>query len=132
MRKVFVLAILAVLSVSCGRQPKFGAHNSISLDLKIPYYKSCRVELVQAEPGVEDFFLGTYYFDSGQFMELPLGAVKADGWLQQQLLLQKEGGGDNLEIVYWQQSGQQKQIDAVKSAEKFIRSTIGLPGWRGW
>ena len=33
---------------------KFGAHNSISLDLKIPYYKSCRVELVQAEPGVED------------------------------------------------------------------------------
>lgn len=33
---------------------KFGAHNSINLDFKIPYYKSCTVELVQAEPGVED------------------------------------------------------------------------------
>ena len=33
---------------------KFGAHNSISLDFKIPYYKSCTVELVQPEPGVRD------------------------------------------------------------------------------
>ena len=33
---------------------KFGAHNSISLDFKIPYYKSCKVELVQPEPGVKD------------------------------------------------------------------------------
>ena len=33
---------------------KFGAHNSISLDFKIPYYKHCKVELVQAEPGVVD------------------------------------------------------------------------------
>lgn len=33
---------------------KFGAHNSISLDFKIPYYKSCKVELVQPEPGVRD------------------------------------------------------------------------------
>ena len=33
---------------------KFGAHNSISLDFKIPYRKSCKVELVQAEPGVDD------------------------------------------------------------------------------
>lgn len=33
---------------------KFGAHNSINLDFRIPYYKSCKVELVQAEPGVND------------------------------------------------------------------------------
>lgn len=33
---------------------KFGAHNSISLDFKIPYYKSCKVELVQPQPGVRD------------------------------------------------------------------------------
>ena len=34
---------------------KFGAHNSISLDFKIPYYKSCRVELVQAVKGEKDY-----------------------------------------------------------------------------
>jgi len=33
---------------------KFGAHNSISLDFKIPYYESCKVELVQLEAGVKD------------------------------------------------------------------------------
>jgi len=33
---------------------KFGSRNSISLDFKIPYYKSCKVELVQPEPGVRD------------------------------------------------------------------------------
>lgn len=33
---------------------KFGAGNSISLDFKIPYYESCEVELVQAEPGTKD------------------------------------------------------------------------------
>ncbi|MCQ2149967.1 MAG: DUF2961 domain-containing protein [Bacteroidales bacterium] len=33
---------------------KFGSHNSISLDFKIPYYKSCRVELIQPESGVND------------------------------------------------------------------------------
>ena len=33
---------------------KFGARNSISLDFKIPYYKSCKVELVQPEAGVRD------------------------------------------------------------------------------
>lgn len=43
------------------------------------------------------------------------------------------GQGFKEPVVYWQQSGQQKQIDAVKSAEKFIRSTIGLPTglWAG-
>jgi len=34
---------------------KFGAHNSISLDFKIPYYKSCKVELVQASPRGDDY-----------------------------------------------------------------------------
>ena len=38
---------------------KFGAHNSISLDFKIPYYKSCKVELVQPEPGVKDMIWTT-------------------------------------------------------------------------
>jgi len=33
---------------------KFGAHNSISLDFQIPYYKSCRVELVQPVPNVNE------------------------------------------------------------------------------
>lgn len=33
---------------------KFGAHNSISLDFKIPYYESCKVELVQPVPNVND------------------------------------------------------------------------------
>lgn len=33
---------------------KFGAHNSINLNFKIPYYKSCKVELVQAKPGIID------------------------------------------------------------------------------
>lgn len=33
---------------------KLGSHNSINLDFKIPYHKSCKVELVQAEPGTDD------------------------------------------------------------------------------
>ena len=33
---------------------KLGARNSISLDFKIPYYKSCKVELVQAKAGADD------------------------------------------------------------------------------
>ena len=43
------------------------------------------------------------------------------------------GQGFKEPIVYWQQSGQQKQIDAVKNAEKIIRKTIGLPTglWAG-
>lgn len=43
------------------------------------------------------------------------------------------GQGFKEPVVYWQQSGQQKQIDAVKNAEKVIRKTIGLPTglWAG-
>lgn len=33
---------------------KLGRNNSISLNFKIPYYKSCTVELVQPQPGVKD------------------------------------------------------------------------------
>ena len=33
---------------------KFGSRNSINLNFKIPYYHSCRVELVQPQPGVKD------------------------------------------------------------------------------
>lgn len=43
------------------------------------------------------------------------------------------GQGFKEPVVYWQQSGQQKQIDAVRNAEKVIRKTIGLPTglWAG-
>ena len=38
---------------------KLGLNNSINLDIKIPYYKSCRVELLQAKPGTEDAMWAT-------------------------------------------------------------------------
>ncbi len=43
------------------------------------------------------------------------------------------GQGFKEPVVYWQQSGQQKQIDAVKNAGRIIRKTIGLPTglWAG-
>lgn len=43
------------------------------------------------------------------------------------------GQGFKEPVVYWQQSGEQKQIDAVKNAGKVIRKTIGLPTglWAG-
>lgn len=33
---------------------KLGRNNSINLNFKIPYYKNCKVELVQADPSVKD------------------------------------------------------------------------------
>ena len=33
---------------------KVATNNSINLDIKIPYYKSCKVQLVQPKPGVKD------------------------------------------------------------------------------
>lgn len=43
------------------------------------------------------------------------------------------GQGFKEPVVYWQQSGEQKQLDAVRNAEKVIRKTIGLPTglWAG-
>lgn len=43
------------------------------------------------------------------------------------------GQGFKEPVVYWQQSGQQKQLDAVRNAERIIRKTIGLPTglWAG-
>ena len=43
------------------------------------------------------------------------------------------GQGFKEPVVYWQQSGQQKQIDAVKNAGRIIRKTIGIPTglWAG-
>lgn len=43
------------------------------------------------------------------------------------------GQGFKEPVVYWQQSGEQKQLDAVRNAGKVIRKTIGLPTglWAG-
>ena len=43
------------------------------------------------------------------------------------------GQGFKEPVIYWQRSGRQKQIDAVKNAEKVIRKTIGFPTglWAG-
>lgn len=43
------------------------------------------------------------------------------------------GQGFKEPVVYWQQSGEQKQLEAVRNAGKVIRKTIGLPTglWAG-
>lgn len=43
------------------------------------------------------------------------------------------GQGFKEPVVYWQQSGEQEQLDAVRNAGKVIRKTIGLPTglWAG-
>lgn len=38
---------------------KLGTNNSINLDIKIPYYKSCKVQLVQPQVGVKDHIWAT-------------------------------------------------------------------------
>ena len=64
------------------------------------------VSTVAAAPPVEDNSVSVNYSNNRypllqkMYMELPLGAIKADGWMQEQLIRMRDGMTGHLDHVY--------------------------------